>query len=96
MVVTVSAVAELTAGQPRKPLLGTGSARPVGFRSGRPGGARFLAGTDGLFNDAPLESIRQVVLETDLLRVPARLLDLVRLASGALPDDVGVVVVGEP
>lgn len=37
------------------------------------------------------DSIRHVVSRTDPELVPERLVDLVPLASGALPDDVGIV-----
>ncbi|MDC0720626.1 SpoIIE family protein phosphatase [Nannocystis bainbridge] len=82
---------DLTAGQPRKPLLGSRCASPVAF-SGSLGDATLLLATDGLLKYARLEAIAEVVTGQDLAAIPARLLDLVRLRSGALPDDVAIVV----
>jgi len=85
------AIEDLTAGQHRKPLVGSG-ASPVAFRAGPLGDATLLVASDGLLRYAKPRDIARVLGETDLDAAPARLIDLVRLTSGALPDDVSVVV----
>jgi serine/threonine protein phosphatase PrpC len=82
---------ELTRGQRRKPLLGSGGAVPVELRlEGRRAGTLVLA-SDGLWKYVPWDR-----LPGALQRAPAeaasRLVELVRYPSGELPDDVAVVV----
>jgi PPM family protein phosphatase len=82
----------LTSAQVRKPLLGSGRARLTEFEAPVDGG-RLLIATDGLFNHASMDGIRRVILGAALPTVGPALVQLARLASGALPDDVGLVVV---
>ncbi|WAS96234.1 hypothetical protein [Nannocystis punicea] len=82
---------ELTAGQQRKPLLGSRGASPVGFSSAL-GGATLLMASDGLWKYAKREAIAAVVRDVEFAAIPRRLLDLVRLRSGALPDDAAIIV----
>lgn len=89
-IVTATSIDDLTADQ-RKARLGSGRAAPVPFE--RPGLEGVLVvGTDGLFKYASADRIAAVVRRGDLLRVAERLVALVRLPSGALQDDIGVVV----
>jgi hypothetical protein len=81
----------LTAGQDRKPFVGSGAARPVPFRLPRTDGA-LIVGTDGLFKYAPAWKICEVAVG-DPPDVASRiLLDLVRMRNGKLQDDIGLVV----
>lgn len=79
----------LTLGQ-RKARLGSGRAEPVPFRERMGPDDVLVVGTDGLWKYADAD------LVTTRARAGARageLAALPRLASGTLPDDVGVVVV---
>ena len=90
-IVTADGYHDLTAGQQRKPVLGSGAAEPAAFRSG-PLRGTLLAGSDGLFKYADAEAICGAVRHTPLAAAPERLVDLVRLRSGALWDDVSVLL----
>jgi PPM family protein phosphatase len=81
----------LSEGQVRKPLLGSGRARPVGF-SARLGAGTLLLASDGLVNYAPMRRIVELTRDGEWDGLAARLCELVRLRSGALPDDVAVVL----
>lgn len=80
---------ELTEYQRSKPLLGDGRAEPVAFFDIVPRGATIVLASDGLWKYAPPERVARALSETDRA---AALIDCARLPSGALPDDVGVVV----
>jgi serine/threonine protein phosphatase PrpC len=83
---------DLTAQQHRKLRLGSGTATPVAFS--RPSlGATLLLATDGLFNYARPEKIAAVAREDDLDGAVQNLIQLVRLPTGGLQDDVGMVLV---
>jgi serine/threonine protein phosphatase PrpC len=82
---------ELTAAQRAKPFLGTGAARPVPFEHPRREG-RLLLATDGLLKYAAPDEIREAALSEDLPASADGLLDLVRLPSGELMDDVALVL----
>lgn len=81
----------LTAEQVRKPLLGTGRAKPVAFTAGALEGTLLIA-TDGLVKYAPTDRVCAVARGKDLRAAAGKLVDLVRLNSGALPDDVGLAL----
>jgi len=90
LVVQDSHVVDLTAAQERKPLLG-GGAVPLGFAA--PGlVGTLLVATDGLLKYAPRRRLVEAAMGSDLDAIPAALVELVRLRSGGLPDDVAVVV----
>ncbi len=82
---------ELTQGQRRKPLLGSGPATPIPFMA-RLGAATLLLATDGLLNYAPASGIAELAVTSELAGLAARLAELPRLRSGALPDDLAVVL----
>jgi PPM family protein phosphatase len=84
-------VQDLTGRQQRKPFLGTGAAVPVPFAVPWAGGT-LLAASDGLFKYAGRDRIAGVAREGDLEQAARRLVDLVRLPSGKLQDDVAVVL----
>ncbi|HEY6184267.1 MAG TPA: protein phosphatase 2C domain-containing protein [Terriglobales bacterium] len=83
---------DLTQRQSRKPLVGSGSASAISFAERRVTGTCLLLATDGLLKYAPSERIvavcRGFVSESDAVR----LIELARYPSGALPDDVTVIL----
>jgi serine/threonine protein phosphatase PrpC len=82
-------VTVLTENQHRKPMMGSGDARPVGF-SHRPFEGWLLVGTDGLFNYASRPKISRACDGTGAQQVAAALVDAARLADGGLQDDIAV------
>jgi len=81
----------LTAGQHRKPLVGSGEATPVGFAHGRLDGVLIVA-TDGFCSYVKREEMLKVIPYEETAVLPRRLLALVRLRSSGLNDDAGIVV----
>lgn len=84
-------VADLTAGQERKPLLGSGCT-PVGFASPFPAGATLVVASDGLLKYAKRADIVRVATTGSVEAAAKSLLELVRLPSGGLQDDVSIVL----
>jgi hypothetical protein len=82
---TGAASIELTAGQQRKPRLGTGRAVAVPIRAALDGA--LVVATDGLFDHVPIADIARLA---DAGAADA-LLDLVRSRYRTLPDDVAIV-----
>jgi serine/threonine protein phosphatase PrpC len=80
---------DLTRNQTGKPFLGTGAAVPVGFTRGALAGTLIMA-TDGLFKYTSPEFIRAAVEKSGFDDAPVALVNLVRYASGNLPDDVAI------
>ena len=80
---------DLTHGQRRKPLCGSGSAIPVGFGPTLFMGTLLVA-TDGLFKYARRTEIQRVATGSDLAYAARSLIDLVRLPNGELQDDVAL------
>ena len=74
----------------RKPYLGTGVAAPHQFECELISGTLVVA-SDGLWKYTSLEAIEQKLKTADPERLAAELADLVRLRSGAFPDDVAIV-----
>ena len=64
---------------------------PVPFSARRFEGTLLLA-SDGLFNYTSDERISEVAREAEIEPAATHLVELVRLRSGALPDDVSVVL----
>jgi serine/threonine protein phosphatase PrpC len=83
----------LTSGQVRKPLLGEGAALPVPFEA-HLAHATFLMATDGLWKYMSRDRIAKTAALRPLETAAATLVDGVRLRSGALQDDVAVVICG--
>lgn len=92
ILVTEDDVRDLTSGQRRTPRLGTGFARPVSFGPIAMQG-RLVVATDGLVRYASLSTIAAATRDCDLEQAADRLIDAVRLPSGAFQDHVAVVVV---
>jgi PPM family protein phosphatase len=82
---------DLTRSQHRKPLLGSGAAFPVSFQSA-PLRSTLLLASDGLWKYGPQAAIQQAAAGGDLQDAVERLVELVRLPSGSLQDDVGILL----
>lgn len=85
------AIDDLTAGQVRKPLIGSGSSTPVTFDAPLRNATLLLA-SDGLWKYAPRERIGEFARQPDLKASAREIARLPRLRSGALPDDVAVLL----
>lgn len=84
-----TAVNALTSRQIRRPLVGEGS---TGIYFAHRFEGKLLLASDGLIKYTPQQKILEVVRNLEPLEACAQLLRLPELRSGALPDDVGVVV----
>lgn len=80
----------LTVNQNRKPLLGSGAAAPVAFISAPLDGVLLVA-TDGFWSYAKRDRLPAMIAQAEFFAVPRQCVDLVRLPSGALWDDIGIV-----
>jgi serine/threonine protein phosphatase PrpC len=80
---------ELTYGQERKPLLGSGVSIPQSFVAGACE-ATVVVASDGLWKYTSLEAIEKCVHTGDPFRLADQLSELVRLRSGTFPDDVAI------
>ena len=83
----------LSDAQQRKPFIGSGSAWPVPFRHSMQVGSILLA-TDGLLKYTSAERIIAVCREHPTDVAAQQLIELVRYPSGALPDDVTIILSG--
>jgi len=83
-------VVDLTGGQRRKPLLGSGRAEAVPFGP-VPLAGTLLLGSDGLFNYVPRARIVELARAADLDGVPAALVEAARLRDGSLWDDIAII-----
>src|SRR5262249_48053841 len=81
---------DLTKDQVRKPLLGAGEARPVGFSHPSSHGL-LLVCTDGFCNYVRRERLLREILRIDFAVLARKLVEMVRLPSGELWDDIGIV-----
>jgi len=82
---------DLALGQQRKPFIGSGSAWPVSFQRPMQVG-RLLLATDGLLKYTSAAQIIAACREQPVEVAAQRLIELVRYPSGALPDDVTIIV----
>lgn len=83
---------ELTGGADRR-RVGSGRVAPRGFAHAAETPFRILAATDGLFEYVAMNAIIESAAHGDLEDATDRLVGLARLHPGALPDDVGIVLV---
>jgi serine/threonine protein phosphatase PrpC len=81
---------DLTKDQVRKPLLGSGEAQPVGFKWPSSQGL-LLVCTDGFCNYVRRETLLKEILWIDFVVLARQLVEMVRLPSGELWDDIGIV-----
>ncbi|MGD0677372.1 MAG: hypothetical protein ABSC94_18285 [Polyangiaceae bacterium] len=91
-VVTATQVADLTRAQRTKERVGSGRADPVVFER-QPLSGALLVATDGLFEFASADVIAGLVRGSEIRVAAERLIELVRLPSGKLADDVALVLV---
>lgn len=84
-------VIDLTDGQVRKPLVG-GGCSPFVFHAGPLGNATLIVASDGLLRYGKQQDIARISRGPDLATAARTLVELVRLPSGALQDDVAVVL----
>jgi serine/threonine protein phosphatase PrpC len=85
------AILDLTEGQVRKPLVGSGCTC-FAVAAGALGEATLLVASDGLLRYANHRDIARIARGPDLTIAARALIDLVRLPAGALQDDVSVVL----
>jgi serine/threonine protein phosphatase PrpC len=85
------AIVDLTENQHRKPLLGSDESMPMAFGPIELSG-RLLIATDGLFKYATESEIAQRAMGGSVNEAVDRLIAGVRLRSGALQDDVGIIL----
>jgi len=83
---------DLTQGQSRKPIVGSGGVWPIQFTHKRTGPERLLLATDGLLKYTSPDRIVAACNNHDAPGAVKRLIELVRYPSGALPDDVTVIL----
>ncbi len=86
------AIDELTAQQQRKPLVGAGGAMAMALGCGPIGDATLVVASDGLLKYGARRAIARIAGQADLAAAADALIELVRLPSGGLQDDVGVVL----
>ena len=84
-------IEDLTEHQVRKPLVGDGC-RPAAISARPLGGGTLLVASDGLLRYAKPTDIARVATGPDLAAAARALVELVRLPSGGLQDDVAVVL----
>jgi serine/threonine protein phosphatase PrpC len=84
-------VVDLTENQHRKPLLGSDEAMPMGFGPIDLCG-RLLIATDGLLKYSTESQIAQWAMGVSVNEAVDKLIAGVRLRSGALQDDVGIIL----
>jgi PPM family protein phosphatase len=85
-------VENLTVGQETKRTLGTGRVTPAAFERQALSGV-LLVGSDGLFKFAAIDVIAGIVRASAIPVVAKKLVELVRLRSGRLADDIALVLV---
>jgi serine/threonine protein phosphatase PrpC len=89
--ISPSGVDDLTSRQCHKPFLGTGEANLIGFARDAWNGTLLIA-SDGLLKYTGSERITAAAQVADMESAAHNLIGLVRYASGALPDDVSVLL----
>ncbi len=87
---------DLTINQIRKPLLGSGEARPTGFSSGPLNNGTLIVATDGFCDYVKRDRLTSMVAQADFVEIPRKCAELVRLPSGDLWDDIGIVACRAP
>jgi len=84
-------ITDLCEGMPTKPFVGEGCF-PFAIEAGPLGALTLLVASDGLFKYAPRRHIARIARWPDLALAARALVDLARLPSGGLSDDVAVVL----
>ncbi len=83
---------DLTRNQVQKPLLGSGAAKPVAFERAAWDGTVLVA-SDGLVKYASREKICGTAAQREFASLGREIVNLARLRSGALQDDLSLVLV---
>jgi PPM family protein phosphatase len=86
-----SGVDEVTRAQQRRPMIGSGAA-PVLPIVGDVGSGTVLVASGGFAKYAPRDKVAGLAMDDDLPGAVKKLIDLVRLRSGALQDDVAIML----
>ncbi|MEO7736439.1 MAG: hypothetical protein ABIY55_36105 [Kofleriaceae bacterium] len=86
-----SDIVDLTEGQTRKPLVGAGC-HPFAFHASAIGGDTLLVASDGLLRYAKPQDVARIARGPDIAAAVRALVELVRLRSGSLQDDVSIVL----
>jgi PPM family protein phosphatase len=89
--IDAAGIIDLTAKQIRKPLVGA-DCSPFAFRVRGLDRGTLLVASDGLFKYAKADDIARVALGTDLNAAARALVELVRMPTGGLQDDVAIVL----
>jgi serine/threonine protein phosphatase PrpC len=89
--ISTSGVDNLTGNQSRKPFLGMGGSTPFGFARDSLKGTLLVA-SDGLLKYTSTERIAEVILADEVEKSAQNLVGLVRYTSGALPDDISILL----
>jgi serine/threonine protein phosphatase PrpC len=89
---TGKAIVDLTENQHRKPLLGSDEALPTAFGPVEMSG-RLLIATDGLFKYAMASDIAKWAIGLPVNDAIDKLIAGLRLRSGALQDDVAIILI---
>jgi len=84
-------VTDLTSKQERKPLIGSREAVAVPFMHRQPLEGVLIVASDGLFDYAKRDEIVKLISQSDFHSIPRKCIELVRLPSGELWDDIVVV-----
>lgn len=93
-IIRASGIEDITGHQHRKPLIGDGAiVTPIAC--GPLGGGTLLVASDGLLRYAKRDDIVRLAQGADIAAAAKALIELVRLPSGQLPDDVSVVLCRE-
>lgn len=93
--ITDNGIVDLTASQSRKPLMGSGTARPATFGPVLERG-RLMVASDGILKYARREDLAACALTGALDDAVTALIDAVCLRNGRLQDDVAVVLCDLP
>jgi len=92
LIFSKDSVDDLTKGQIRKPLLGSGRALSTGFNRSHLDGILLIA-SDGLLKYTSQEKIAATIETSNFNSAANKLIDLVRYQSGTLPDDISILLV---
>jgi PPM family protein phosphatase len=93
-IVRDDAVEDLTSHQRKTPLIGDGAV-VTAIDAGPLAGGTLIVASDGLLKFARHEDVARLVRGADLAAAAGALVELVRLPSGELPDDVSIVLCRE-
>jgi len=91
LIFSANGVQSLTENQIRKPFIGTGGAMPIGFKA-FPLQGTLLVASDGLLKYTSQEKMAETIAATNSESAAEKLMALVRYPSGALPDDVSILL----